>query len=108
MDVLTRQKFIQLTLRRVKPGSGSTNEFLTTRTWNKQVTDLRRIIQVNYVIVDGVATRLYMPERMTYDLDILIHEDEAAQAYLADTFNRDISRHHGYLECPVQHHQVNW
>lgn len=25
-----------------------------------------------------------------------------------DTFNRDISRHHGYLECPVQHHRVNW
>jgi hypothetical protein len=81
MDVLTRQKFIQLTLRRVKPGSGSTHEFLTTRTWKQQVTDLRQLIQVNYVIVGGVATRLYMPERMTYDLDILIHEDEAAQAY---------------------------
>ncbi len=82
MDVLTRQKFIQLTLRRVKPGSGSTNEFLTTRTWNKQVTDLRQLIQANYVIVGGVATRLYMPERMTDDLDILIHEDEATQVYL--------------------------
>jgi hypothetical protein len=58
MDVLTRQKFIQLTLRRVKPGNGSTHEFLTTRTWNRQVTDLRRLIQVNYVIVVGVATRL--------------------------------------------------
>ncbi len=81
MDVLTRQKFIQLTLRRVKPGSGSTHEFLTTRTWEKQVTDLRQLIQVNYVIVGGVATRLYMPERMTDDLDILIHDDEAAKAY---------------------------
>jgi hypothetical protein len=83
MDVLTRQKFIQLTLRRVKPGSGSTHEFLTTRTWKKQVTDLRQLIQVPYVIVGGVATRLYMPERMTDDLDILIHKDEAAQAYFS-------------------------
>lgn len=82
MDVLTRQKFIQITLRRVKPGSGSTREFLTTRTSRKQVTDLRPLIQVPYVIIDGVATRLYMPERMTDDLDILIHEDRAEQAYL--------------------------
>jgi hypothetical protein len=81
MNVLTRQKFIQLTLRRVKPGSGSTQTFLKNRTWNKQVTDLREIIQVPYVIVGGVATRLYMPERMTDDLDILIHEEEAPQAY---------------------------
>jgi hypothetical protein len=85
MDVLTRQKFIQLTLRRVKPGSGSTHKFLTTRTWKNQVTDLRQLIQVPYVIVGGVATRLYMPERMTYDLDILIHQDETAQAYLSLT-----------------------
>jgi hypothetical protein len=81
MDVLTRKKFIQLTLKRVKPGSGSTREFLKTRTWRKQVTDLRELIQVDYVIVGGVATRLYMPERMTDDLDILIHEDEAERAY---------------------------
>ena len=32
MDVLNRQKFIEITLRRVKPGSGSSCEFLTTRT----------------------------------------------------------------------------
>jgi hypothetical protein len=82
MDVLTRHKFIQITLRRVKPGSGSTREFLKTRTWSKQVTDLRSIINVPYVIIGGVATRLYMPERMTDDLDILIHEDRAEQAYL--------------------------
>jgi hypothetical protein len=81
MDVLTRKKFIQLTLKRVKPGSGSNHEFLKTRTWRRQVTDLRELIQVDYVIVGGVATRLYMPERMTDDLDILIHEDEAERAY---------------------------
>jgi hypothetical protein len=81
MDLLTRQKFIQLTLKRVKPGSGSSHEFLKTRTWRRKVTDLRQLIQVSYVIVGGVATRLYMPERMTDDLDILIYEDDAERAY---------------------------
>jgi hypothetical protein len=81
MDLQTRQKFIAISLRRVKPGSGSTNEFLATRTWRKKVTDLRALINTPYVIVGGVATRLYMPERMTDDLDILIHSSQVEEAY---------------------------
>jgi hypothetical protein len=81
MDLQTRQKFIAISLRRVKPGSGSTHEFLTTRTWRKKVTDLRDLINTPYVIVGGVATRLYMPESMTDDLDILIHSSQVEQAY---------------------------
>jgi hypothetical protein len=81
MDLQTRQKFIAISLRRVKPGSGSTNEFLATRTWRKKVTDLRELINTPYVIVGGVATRLYMPERMTDDLDILIHSSQVEEAY---------------------------
>jgi len=40
--------------------------------------DLRGILgDIPWVIVGGVATRAYMPERMTKDMDILIrHEDE--------------------------------
>ncbi len=81
MDLQTRQKFIAISLRRTKPGSGSTNKFLTTRTWRKKVTDLRDLINTPYVIVGGVATRLYMPERMTDDLDILIHSSQVEQVY---------------------------
>jgi hypothetical protein len=81
MDLQTRQKFIALSLKRVKPGSGSTIDFLTTRTWRKKVTNLRDLINTPYVIVGGVATRLYMPERMTDDLDILIHSSQVEQAY---------------------------
>jgi hypothetical protein len=81
MDLQTRQKFIAISLRRVKPGSGSTKEFLATRTWRKKVTDLRELINTPYVIVGGVATRLYMPERMTDDLDILIHSSQVNEAY---------------------------
>lgn len=39
--------------------------------------DLRPILQgIDWVIIGGVATRAYMPERMTKDLDILVHMDD--------------------------------
>jgi hypothetical protein len=81
MDTTTRKKFIQISLKRAKPGTGSSLQFLTTRTWRNQVTDLRSIITEDYVIVGGVATRLYMPERMTDDLDILIHLSNSQHVY---------------------------
>lgn len=42
--------------------------------------DLRPILKgIDWAIVGGVATRAYMPERMTKDLDILAHQnDESA------------------------------
>ena len=40
--------------------------------------DLRPILQgIDWVIVGGVATRAYMPERMTRDLDILVHQRDS-------------------------------
>ena len=37
--------------------------------------DLRKILKgILWVIIGGVATRAYMPERMTKDLDILVKE----------------------------------
>jgi hypothetical protein len=91
LDLTTRKKFIAISLRRVKPGSGSTQEFLTTRTWRKKVTDLRDLINAPYAIVGGVATRLYMPERMTDDLDILIDFSQAESVY-ANLADRQIGR----------------
>ena len=39
--------------------------------------DLRPILQgIDWAIVGGVATRAYMPERMTKDMDILVHRDD--------------------------------
>ena len=39
--------------------------------------DLRPILKgIDWAIVDGVATRAYMPERMTKDMDILVHESD--------------------------------
>ncbi len=70
-----RHILLQMALRRVQPGSGSSQEFLRRRTAMIHWPDLRQILaEVDWVIVDGVATRAYMPERMTKDLDILVHE----------------------------------
>ncbi len=39
--------------------------------------DLRPILKgIDWAIVGGVATRAYMPERMTKDLDVLVHESD--------------------------------
>ena len=81
MNIQTRRKFIEITKRRIKPGAGSTALFLTTRTWTNPVTNLSSLITVPYVIIADVATRLYMPERMTLDLDILIHYSQADRLY---------------------------
>lgn len=40
--------------------------------------DLRPILKgIPWAIVGGVATRAYMPERMTKDLDILVHQSDS-------------------------------
>jgi len=43
--------------------------------------DLRPILKgIDWAIVGGVATRAYMPERMTKDLDILVHKNDGKAA----------------------------
>ena len=77
-----RKLYIEIALRRCHPGSGSSLEFLKRRTWNHPVTNLKSIIKrTSFVVIGGVATRLYMPERMTDDLDILVSSQEAANLY---------------------------
>ncbi len=39
--------------------------------------DLRPILKgIDWAVIGGVATRAYMPERMTKDLDILVHKND--------------------------------
>ncbi len=48
------------------------------------VPDLRSLLpRIPFVVVGGVATRLYMPERMTLDINILILAEDAAVVYQA-------------------------
>ena len=77
-----RKQFINLVMKYVKKGSGSSLEFLNSRSWTYAVTNLNDIIkQADFVIVGDVATRLYMPERMTLDLDILVRTKDAQLLY---------------------------
>jgi hypothetical protein len=76
-----RRFMIDMLLRRVRPGTGSSHEFMRRRTAMNPWPDLRPILNgIDWVIVGGVATRAYMPERMTKDLDILVHESDGNTA----------------------------
>lgn len=83
-----RKLYIQIALRRCRPGSGSSIEFLRKRTWNRPVTNIKAIIkQTPFVVVGGIATRLYMPERITDKIEILVLTEDADNIYreLAET-----------------------
>jgi hypothetical protein len=68
-----RRFMIDLCRRRIRPGTGSSPEFLERRTAMNPWPDLRPILQeIPWAIVGAVATRAYMPERATKDLDILV------------------------------------
>jgi hypothetical protein len=44
--------------------------------------DLRDILKgIRWVIIGGVATRAYMPERMTKDMDLLVHRSDSAEVF---------------------------
>lgn len=84
--LLKRKQFLALALRRARPGSGSTREFLMTRSWRSPFMrmgidlDLQRF-RTPFVIVGGVATALYMPQRLTLDLDVLVLAEDARGFY---------------------------
>lgn len=72
-----RRQYLALALRKAKAGTGSHRRFLRKRTLTYSVTDLRQILhKTPFIIVGGVATRLYMPERMTSDVDILVAAED--------------------------------
>lgn len=77
MDLTTpsgrRRLIIDVARRRIRPGSGSSLEFLRGRTWHDPEIDVDlHSLDARYVIVGGVATALYMPRRMTLNLDLLV------------------------------------
>ncbi len=80
-----RHFYIQMAKKRVRPGSGSGPETLWARTWRRPVFDLRTLTKIPFVVIGGVATRLYAPERVTDDLDILIEAKNAEELSAALT-----------------------
>ncbi len=76
----SRRILIEMSLRRQKPGTGSSAEFMRRRTALNPWPDLREILQgIPWAIVGGVATRAYMPERMTKDMDILVRQKDSQE-----------------------------
>lgn len=75
-----RRILIDLCRRRIRPGTGSSVEFLRRRTAMNPWPDLRPILQgIPWAITGGVATRAYMPERVTQDLDILVRRQDGEE-----------------------------
>ena len=76
-----RRVLMDISRRRIRPGAGSTPEFLRRRTASITWPDLRPVLRdIPWVVIGGVATRLYMPERATKDLDILMSRDDGPEA----------------------------
>ena len=75
--VLVRKTLISIARRRQRPGAGSSRQFLMTRTADMTWPDLSDVFRdVPWAVVGAVATRLYMPERMTKDLDVAVATDD--------------------------------
>jgi hypothetical protein len=75
-----RHILIEISRRRVHPGTGSSAEFMLRRTAMHQWPDFRSILLgIDWVIIGGVATRAYMPERVTKDLDILVRATDGSE-----------------------------
>jgi hypothetical protein len=76
-----RRLMIDISLRKQKPGAGSAHDFLLRRTALNTWPDLRETLKdIDWVIIGGVATRAYMPERMTKDMDILVRAADGIEA----------------------------
>lgn len=90
-----RRFMIDFCRRRIQPGTGSGTEFLYRRTAMNPWPDLRPILQdIPWLVVGAVATRAYMPERATKDLDILVRwqDGEEVRERLAAAGYRYVSR----------------
>ena len=75
-----RRILIDICMRRIRPGTGSAPEFLRRRTAMNPWPDLRPILQgIPWAITGAVATRAYMPERATKDLDILVRREDGEE-----------------------------
>jgi hypothetical protein len=76
--VQRRRILIDICRRHIRPGTGSASEFLRKRSAMIAWPDLRSILGgIPWAVIGAVATRTYMPERMTKDMDILVRQQDA-------------------------------
>lgn len=76
----TRHILINIARRRQRPGAGSSTEFLKMRTSQLRFPDLTITLEgIPWAATGAAAARMYMPERMTNDLDILIRKEDSGE-----------------------------
>lgn len=78
LSLAQRRRFVlDMARRRARPGTGSLPERLRSRTVVTHWPDLRPVLEgIPWAVAGAVAARLYMPERTTYDLDILVRRED--------------------------------
>ncbi len=82
MLIIQRRTLIDIARRRSRPGSGSSMEFLKKRTATMHWPNLETVLApIRFAVIGAVATRLYMPERATQDLSIIIAVVDAKAAH---------------------------
>jgi hypothetical protein len=73
-----RQTIIGIAQRHQRVGTGSATAFLAQRTVEMAWINLTSILApIRWAVVGAAATRLYMPERFTRDLDIAVRFEDA-------------------------------
>ncbi|MBI2886563.1 MAG: hypothetical protein HYY02_05090, partial [Chloroflexi bacterium] len=75
-----RKTIIRQAQKRQRPGAGSSVEFLTKRTALIRWPDLTQVLApIPWAVVGAAATRLYMPERATLDLDVAVRSEDGPE-----------------------------
>lgn len=78
--VARRKLLLEMAIRRARPGAGSADVFLRERTAIVAWPDLTEIFTgLRWAVAGAVATRAYMPERATQDLDVLVAAGDARE-----------------------------
>lgn len=76
-----RKTYLSMAERRAQPGSGSAPFEVRAKASAFVPPQVRRLLgNIPFAIVGGLATRLYMPERMTLDVDVLVRPADLPQA----------------------------
>lgn|SRR6266545_4382442 len=76
-----RRTVIDIARRRQRPGAGTAGAVLSLRSVRMRWPDLTDVLgRLPWAVVGAAATRLYIPERSTHDLDVAVLAKDAEAA----------------------------
>jgi hypothetical protein len=74
-------RFLDIATRKSLSKSQTSKKLFTTGVTNMDFLTFLTFFSIDFLLVGGHATSLYMPKRHTKDIDLLIKESDAKQAY---------------------------